>query len=76
VTTLVDHPNKEEERARGDPVIQHLVNRALDTLRGEAEDSQNHESQMTDRGIRHQFLEVRLDHRDKRTVNDPDDRQR
>ena len=42
----------------------------------EAEDAEHHESQVADRGVGDQLLDVRLHHRDQRAIDDADDGQR
>jgi hypothetical protein len=69
-------PEQHEERAGGDAVVEHLVDRAVDAGLGEAEDAEHDEAEVADRRIRDQLLHVRLHHRDQRAVDDADDGER
>jgi hypothetical protein len=75
VPPLVDHADEEEERARGQTVIDHHHQRALHALHGEREDAEHHEAQMAHRAVGDELLEVGLHERDERAVHDADDRQ-
>jgi hypothetical protein len=70
---IVNHAQPEEERAGRDSVADHLENRALKRNRGEGKNSQDHKSQVADGGVSNQPLEIGLDGRDQRAVNDADD---
>ena len=75
VGPLVDHADAEEERARDDPVVDHLEHGALQALLLEDEDAQRHEAHVADRAVGDQLLEVGLHHRHDRAVDDRDQRQ-
>jgi len=48
VTTVVDHPDEQEQGAGGDAVVHHLQHPALDALGGEGERAQHDEAQVGD----------------------------
>ena len=72
VAPHVEHPDQQKQSAGGNAVIEHLVNRAVDALGVERENSEHHETQVTNRRIGNQALEIGLHHRDQRAVDDPD----
>ena len=72
---LVDHADQEEQRARAQAVVDHLQDAALDALRVEGEQAEHDETQVADRGIGDQLLDVGLGVGDRRAVDDADDRQ-
>src|ERR1022692_1544874 len=45
---FIEETDHDEKGAGGDAVVQHLVNRAIESLLGETEDSKHHESKMAD----------------------------
>src|SRR3989338_3491787 len=55
-----------KERARREPVVHHLDQSTDESLLVEREDPEHHEAQMAHAGVRHQFLDVRLDRRHPR----------
>src|SRR5881628_4123468 len=75
MAAVIDDPNEQEEGPRRNSVIQHLVDRAFQSLYGKAEDAQNDESQMADRRVRHELLHVGLNHCDKSAIDDSHDRE-
>ena len=76
MAALVKEADQDEERAGGDAMVQHLVDRAVEALLREGEDSEHDKSKVAHRRIRHQLLHVGLHHRDQRAINDADDGQR
>ncbi len=68
-------PTMHEEPACGDPVVEHLVERALHALHVHRAQPEHDEAQVAHARVGHQLLHVRLDHRDERAVDDADDRQ-
>jgi len=75
VPALVNHPYEQEQCTRGQPMVDHLQHAAGQPLCIEREDADHRKPEMTDRRIRNELLPVRLDQRDHRTVDHPDDRQ-
>ncbi len=76
VAAVVKHADGEEERARGDAVVEHLVDRALNCRRVEGKDSEDDEAEVAHRGVRHEALQVGLHGGDERAVDDADNRER
>jgi len=66
VAAVIDHAQQHKQRAGGDPVVQHLVNRAIGAHLGEGKDAQNAEAQVADRGIGNQLLHIGLHQRHQR----------
>ena len=75
VAPLVEHPHQEEQRARGEPVIEHLVQRTFQTLAVPREQPQHDEAQVAHRRVGDQLLEIGLHHGHQRAIDDADDRQ-
>ena len=73
MAALIEQADQGEQGAGGNAVVQHLVNGTVEALLGEGEDSQHHEAEMADRGIRHQLFHVGLHHGHQRAVDDADD---
>jgi hypothetical protein len=72
---VIDHADQQEERPCGEPVVDHLDDRPLDSFLGHRKDPEHDKSQVGYRGIGHQLFDVRLHHGDQRTVDDADDSQ-
>ena len=72
---LVEQADEDEQRTGRDAMIQHLVNRAIETQLREAEDAENDEAQVAHRRIRHQLLHIGLHHGHERAIDDADNRQ-
>ena len=68
-------PTRKEERAGGDAVVEHLIDRALNRRGVEGENSEDDEAEVADRGIGHEALQVGLHRGDERAVDDADDRE-
>ena len=75
VAAVVEHADRQEERAGGNAVIEHLVDRALNRNGAERENAEDDEAQVADRGVSDQALQVGLHHGDQRAVDDADDRE-
>src|SRR5215831_557786 len=73
MTAIVKHADKEEERAGGDAVGEHLENSALHADGTEGKDAEDHEAQVADGRVSHELLQVRLNERDQGAVDDADD---
>ena len=72
---LVDHADEEEEPARADAVVEHLVDAPLHALHVEGEHAEHHVAQVAHAGEGDQPLQVGLHHAHDRAVDDADDRQ-
>jgi len=73
--SLVDHADEQEQATRDEAVVDHLEDRALDALLGEYEQAERDKAHVADRRERDQALEVGLDERHDRAVDDGDQRQ-
>ena len=70
---VIQHPYQHEERAGRNTVIDHLVDGAFDAPEVEGKNAEHDEAEVSHGRIGDQFFQVRLDHGDKRTVEDTDD---
>ena len=75
MAAFIENACQHEESAGGDSVRQHDEDGAIQSGRGEAEDSKHDESEVTDRRIGDQLLHVRLHQRDQRAIDDANQRQ-
>ena len=75
VGPLVDHADEEEQGAGDQAVVDHLEDRPVHRLLLEHEDSERDEAHVADGRVRDELLEVRLDHRHDRAVDDRDQAQ-
>ena len=72
VPAVVEEADEEEEGARRDAVVQHLVDGADEPDGRERGDAEHHEAEVRDRRVGDELLEVGLHERDERPVDDPD----
>ena len=72
VAPVVEHAHHEEEGARRDAVVQHLVDGAHHRRRGEGGDAEHDEAEVGDRRIGHELLQVGLHEGDEGAVDDAD----
>ena len=75
VTALVEHAHQEEQRAGADAVAEHLVDRPAHAGGVEREQAQHTVPKMADRAVGDELLDVVLNHRDQRAIDDADDRE-
>ena len=68
-------PTPKEERAGGNAVIEHLVDRALNRDGVEGEDAEDHEAQVADRSVGDEALQIGLHGGYERAVDDADNRE-
>src|SRR5215469_13271434 len=75
VPSLVKHADQKKQRPGRNSVRQHYVHRALHADQREGEDAEHGESHVAHGRVRHQSLEIWLNHGHERAVNDADNRQ-
>ena len=73
VTTLVDPADEEEQRTGRDAVVDHDQHAALEPLRGEREHAEHDETEVGDRGVGDEALQVLLHRCADGAVDDADD---
>jgi hypothetical protein len=74
VPALVEDADEEEEGARRDAVVQHLVDAAGEPLRRDREEAEHHEAEVRDGRVGDEPLHVALHERHQGAVHDPDHR--
>ncbi len=72
VLAFIQHAGQHEQSAGGDAVVQHLVNGAIRADGREAEDAQHYKTKVADGRVRNQLLQIRLNQRNQRAINDSD----
>ena len=76
MTALIDHADHEEQTGGGEPVTDHLDDRALNTEQVEADQAQHYVTQVTDRRVGDDLFDVGLHQREAGTVDDAGNRKR
>ncbi len=72
MAAFIDHTNEQKQRAGGQAMTDHLINRALHALHVEGEQTEHDKTQVADRRIGHKLFDVALHHRNQRAVDDSD----
>ena len=76
MAAFVKNSRQHEEATGRDSMSQHHKHRSVQTRLRKAEYSQHHKSQMADRRVGDQLLQIGLNHGDQRAINNANQRQR